>query len=363
MSLSPELITLPGWSVPAAAPRGYSDCSLVIPTYKRMDEIRRLLTTLSRLPDLPAEVVVIDGTPNGTVEAAIAEWVRSRRLPFTLIYARSEPGLTRQRNAGIDLSCGRFVFFLDDDCYPEPGYFRVMRDVFLADTGGSVGGLAGCVVNEIDRPIPIRWRIRLAIGLTPRIPPMSYHPSGTSTPRGLMKPFSGVRAVDVLPGCAFALRREVLNRERFSEFFEGYSQGEDMEMSLRVRRHWALLCCGDARARHEAAPGGRPDPYRKGFMEVRNRYFIWKRYSPDAGRLDRFRFWADVVFLATMDLAWYLRRPWKLDDLRHARGLLAAVRSIQSGSKIPVEPPARRQFVLASVVRAASPSHAGADRP
>ena len=73
-----------------------------------------------------------------------------------------------------------------------------------------------------------------------------------------MEPFSGVRNIDVMPGCAWTLRREVFETERFSCFFEGYSQGEDLEMTLRVGRRWRLVCCGDGRIVHLPAGHGRP---------------------------------------------------------------------------------------------------------
>src|SRR5690606_34581860 len=106
--------------------------------------------------------------------------------------------------------------------------------------------------------------------IMPRIPPMRYHESGTTMPKVMMKPFSGTYPVDFLTGCTFSFRREVLERHRFSEFFAGYSQGEDLEMSLRVGRHWRLVCAGDARIIHNKAKEGRPGSFLKGKMDVRN---------------------------------------------------------------------------------------------
>jgi len=342
MTPSPDLKKLPGWRMPRSAPGALAGCSLIVPTYRRPREVAALLEQLAELPDPPEEAVVVDGTPGSEVEQTAARFASGRGLAFDLIYVRAPQGLTRQRNAGIDVSSGRYVFFLDDDALPFPGYFSEMRRAFEADP--AAGGLGGAIVNQIDRPLNRRWRIRLALGLVPRVEPGTYHPSGTSTPRGLLKPFSGVRRVDVLPGCAFAFRRQVLEKHRFSEFFAGYAQGEDLEMSLRVGRDWKLLSCGDARVIHKTAPGGRPSSFAKGRMEVRNRFFIWKRHSGAAVLVDRARFWTDLLFLFAMDLAWFCLRPWKPGVLAHGCGVLSAIAGCLFAPPRYEEPPARRHY-------------------
>jgi hypothetical protein len=145
---------------------------------------------------------------------------------------------------------------------------------------------------------------------------------GVSMPIGLARPFVGARPVAVMPGCTMSFRRTALERHRFSHFFYGYSQGEDLEMSLRVGRDYRVLWCGDARAIHDHAPGGRPVSMEKGMMEVRNRFFIWKRHVADAGVLDRIRFWSDTVYGIAHDLAAVAAHPGSVASLRHVAGCL-----------------------------------------
>lgn len=345
LSGTPALNPLPGWRTPRSLAGALEECSLVVPTYRRPAELLALLDALAALPDPPAEVVIVDGTPgDDAIEGPVSDWVRGRRLRFDLTYARSPKGLTRQRNVGIDLSSGSYIFFLDDDAIPHPGYFSGMRGVF--ERHPDTGGVGGAIANQMGRALNRRWRIRLATGLVPRIPPDTWHPSGTSTPRALLQPFSGVRRVDVLPGCAFAFRREALREFRFSEFFDGYAQGEDLEMSLRVGSKWNLLSCGDARVDHNTAPGGRPGSFAKGRMEVRNRYFIWKRHAGAVRPIDRARFWADLLFLAAMDLAWFCARPWRPAVLAHGFGVLQGIAGCLLAPPRYREPAAQPQYQL-----------------
>jgi GT2 family glycosyltransferase len=340
------LMSLPGWHKQRTAGGALADCSLVVATYKRPLDVMALLGAIHELQEQPAEIVIVDGFPADELSGKVREWAEANVLAFDLIYVESAPGLTLQRNIGIDLTSGKFVFFLDDDAIPLPGYFSAMRTVLLNDSRCLIGGIGGCVMNEIDRPISRRWQLRFALRLVPRLEPMIYYRSCTHTPRGLMKPFSGVREVDVLPGCTWTFRREVLETIRFSEFFRGYSQGEDLEMSLRVGRQWKLVCCGNARIIHKASPGGRPKFFERGKMDVINRYFIWKRHTPDAEPRYVTLFWLDILFLHAMDLAWFCARPWRFGSLSHAVGLfVGSLRCIFDQPRFS-EPAPRRRFAL-----------------
>ena len=337
---------LPGWRKSSKTPSGFQDCSLVIPTFNRPSEVSGLIRAIAALPDIPAEVVVVDGSGDDDTGVQLISTARKTALPFDLVYVKSPAGLTLQRNVGIDISSGEFIFFLDDDCVPEPGYFRELRLVFINDGGGKIGGAGGILVNEIQDRLSLRWRLRLALRLVPRIKPGIYHPSGTSVPRALLKSIDPLRRVDMLSGCSMVFRRDVLERNRFSLFFSGYSQGEDLEMSLRVRREWDIVWVGAARAFHHHAVGGRPASFAKGRMEVRNRYFIWKRNSSDAMLRDKARFWLDMFFLMAVDVATWLRHPTAFYHLSHASGLAGGVFGCVTAPPQYEEPEAHREYEL-----------------
>lgn len=345
--MSAELQRLVGWRREAGLPRLLDDCCLVIPTYHRPKEMLALLERLTSVPDPPGEVVIVDGSIDDETFEKVLAWSGGRSLAFDLAYVRSPAGLTRQRNVGIDTSTGTFVFFLDDDCLPEPGYFEAIRRVFQEDRAQVVGAVRGSIINEIGRPISLRWRIRFLLGLVPRhVEPGRYYPTATSVPCSLASQFSGVREVDMVPGGASAYRREVFSSSRFSLFFDGYCQGEDLEMSLRIGQSWKLLWCGEAHVSHFHAAAGRPAAFQKGRMEVRNRFFIWKRYSQDAALSIRIKFWLDILYVFSYDLASFVARPGRRFHLQHALGVAeAAAECILSPPRYQ-EPPAMREYQL-----------------
>ena len=344
---------LSGWQVRPARLKGLKDCSLIIPTFCRPHELIALLDNLAthEADDLPAEVVVVDGSPGLETEERVAKWLATADLPLALVYVRSQAGLTRQKNVGVDISSGEYLYFLDDDTLPMSDYFREMRRVFAEDTEGHIGAVGGAIMNEMDRPLTFRWRMRLALGLIPRKEPMLYDASGMSLPKTMMKPFAGIRTVDIVPGGASCFRREVFRERRFSLFFQGYSNGEDVEISLRTGLQYRLVLCGSAQLTHHPAPGGRPPGFARGRMEVRNRLFIRKRFWPNSPPKASLRFWADVGLLVALDLALFVRHPGRTDLIRHAAGLaFASLEALVSPPRFE-EPPAHRRYALENVKR------------
>lgn len=339
---------LSGFRIAAGARPADPESSLVVPTYRRHRQVTEQLDVLAGLADSPDEVVVVDGEAGGELGRVLSQWRTARSAPFDLVYVESPKGLTRQRNVGIDISRGSTIYFFDDDILPHSGYFDAIRSVFAADPERQIGAVGGIIPAEMTGKMPRRWKFRLAIGLVPDRPAFRYLPCGTSTPKHRVTPFTGIREVNILSGGVSAWRREVFDHERFSEFFESYAQGEDMEMALRVSRNWRVVCCGDARVNHLHTPGGRPRPFAKGRMELLNRYFIWKRHAGRPGLLDRVRFWLDAGLITGMDIAWWCARPNRTDNLAHAAGIVSAVWSCWFSPPRYEEPPARRRYRVAS---------------
>ena len=337
---------LTGFRKASASRPELPDCSLVVATYERPVAIVTLLAALNEMADPPGEVVVVDGSSGRDSERVVRDWSLTAESPFDLIYVHSPAGLTLQRNVGVDASAGAFVFFLDDDCVPHDGYFREIRRTFVEDASQQIGAVAGAIVNEMNRPLSGRWRTRLALRLAERGEPGSYLSSGVSVPASTVAPFTGLRHVQVVPGGAVAYRRQVLNECRFSLFFCGYAQGEDLEMSLRAGARWNLVWCGDAHVSHFHAVEGRPASVAKGRMEVRNRYFIWKRHAAPSV-LDRFRFWADLGYGAAYDVASFASDPRSLSPLRHAWGVVSGIASCLTLPPRYIEPAAQREYDFA----------------
>jgi GT2 family glycosyltransferase len=309
---------LPGWRVPSRERLALRDYSLVIPTRNRGADVERLLDTLLAIPDPPAEVVIVDGDPARNIEARLRAWIAQAAAPFALVYVAGPPELTRRRNAGVDITAHDFIFFLDPDAIPLPGYFRETRRVFEIDHWNCVGGVAGIVVND-ERP-------------------------------RRLSPFSGLRRADVLPACASAWRRDLFNDYRFSCYFGDHPEGEDVELCLRAGKSWTLLYCGDARIQRTSTATAAAPGFGAGRAHIRNRYFVWKRHFARPGARSMARFWCGAALTAAMDVAGF--------RVARAAGVLAGIADCLTRPPRFVEPPAGREYVLAGETpRAASLRH------
>jgi GT2 family glycosyltransferase len=99
---------------------------------------------------------------------------------------------------------------------------------------------------------------------------------------------------------------------------DGYAQGEDLDFSLRARRLGRLIMLPQARIEHHHQPAGRPDAFRLGYMELRNRFEIHRRAI------------ADRTF---RDVAWFVY-AWTIDTLLLTRHVFIRGRAVAALQQI-----------------------------
>jgi glycosyltransferase involved in cell wall biosynthesis len=95
--------------------------SVVIPTFDRVDSLRRVLDAfeLQRPAELPFEVVVVDDGSHDATAEVLAGW-RSHR--FQLRFCRQDNGgPARARNRGLERASGAIILFGGDDIEPDAG--------------------------------------------------------------------------------------------------------------------------------------------------------------------------------------------------------------------------------------------------
>jgi len=111
--------------------------SVVVPTYRRPDALRRCLQALeAQVEPAASVVVVIRQGDRGTLE--VAESFRSR-LPLTLVCVQAS-GVVAALNSGLARVCTPLVAFTDDDAAPRPDWVRRIREHFRDPRVGGVGG-------------------------------------------------------------------------------------------------------------------------------------------------------------------------------------------------------------------------------
>lgn len=105
------------------------ELSVIIPTYRRYDDVRRCLTSLSRQTYTNFEVLVVD---NGN-DSAVRELVASlqEEYPVALGYI-SEPrlGLHNARHSGVRAAKADILVFSDDDATFSADWLHAYADAF-----------------------------------------------------------------------------------------------------------------------------------------------------------------------------------------------------------------------------------------
>jgi GT2 family glycosyltransferase len=113
------------------------ESSLIIITLERASLLRRTLEGLKRQTRPVGEIIVVDNGP--TVESERV--VRSFEGVLPIHYV-DEPqrGYGRARNRGLTEAQGDVIYFLDDDCVPEPDWAEVLWHVLESGVADLVGG-------------------------------------------------------------------------------------------------------------------------------------------------------------------------------------------------------------------------------
>jgi GT2 family glycosyltransferase len=265
---------------------------LVLCTRNRPGEVRTCLDTVREQSRVPGRVIVVDSSDDEETARVVADLTTRWPAGSVVEHLRTEPGLTRQRAAGIDASAEDIVHFVDDDTVLDPGYVAAIVEEFEADRDGALGGVGGFVT---DQP-PHEFRVVDGwLGLDGAAEGVVL-PSGRNV-RVYTEPREPM-PVDWLPGCAMSYRRVVFATERPNLGVGRDRNGEDVELSYRVRQRWQLVVTPRARIEHHESPRGRRSREQLVRVELLSRY---ERVRAGTGRLSRRAFWIS----AFGQLFWY----------------------------------------------------------
>ena len=194
--------------------------SVVVPTFKRHQDLARCLSALSRQVRPADEILVV--VRNGDAESRqVLEAAEARCVTV------SKPGLVASLNAGIDAAAGEIIAMTDDDAEPRSDWLARIEQQFQSrPCVGGVGGRDICPHRLVPkrRVGTVQWFGRL----------IGNHDAGVGV----------AREVDTLKGVNMSFRRAALNGRRFDERLRGGGAEVDNELQLCLslkRDGWRLL--------------------------------------------------------------------------------------------------------------------------
>jgi len=194
--------------------------SIIVITRNRPTLLRYCLEHILAQPYPYKEIVVVDSSSNDESEQVVAD--HSEVISIRLHGQRNN--MPQARNAGMAVSSGEIIIFVDDDAMVEPGWLEACMNTYQDETVGAVGG------RIIEMPKP---HCDLIVGT----PNLTVRPSGRiyMDHRGS---FSSEQVeVDWLSGGNVAFRRKVLEQVGgFDPTYTLINTREDVDFSFRVKR-------------------------------------------------------------------------------------------------------------------------------
>jgi cellulose synthase/poly-beta-1,6-N-acetylglucosamine synthase-like glycosyltransferase len=204
--------------------------TVLIPTYRRPDDLRRCLGALQQQTRMPDQVLVIVRPEDGATRTVLDEPVVRGALALDCVTVEAA-GQVAALNRGLDAMAGDVVAITDDDAAPRPDWLERIVATFEADPKlGALGGRDW--VHE--RGQLLGGEKRCVGKIKPFGKVIGNHHLGIGEPR----------EVDLLKGANMSYRRAAIAGIRFDQRLRGTGAQthNDMAFSMRVRRSgWKLI--------------------------------------------------------------------------------------------------------------------------
>jgi GT2 family glycosyltransferase len=266
---------------------------------------------------LPQELCIVDASDETPSRAEIEQLCAEAGLELDYVHP-APPGLTVQRNVGIDRTTGDPVFLIDDDVWMAPD----AHEETLAEYdrwGPELGGVRGV---WLEPPIPNRltvlWRRVFGMG--------GWWPEASGRMRAGFFPevvitSAGVRQVESFVGFFMSYRREVFEHERFDENLVGYAFKEDTDFSYRVvKRGYVLVQTPRARIEHLKTESQRLSPFDLQRMNLANQLYLHRKNMPQT-----FRYKAGLWWALTGALLLNVGKAIQVREAGHVTGMIVGV--------------------------------------
>ena len=244
--------------------------SVVIPTLRRPEILRETLRSLALCSPAPSEVIVVDGD-EGRSAKDVVEALQGDGTP--LRYVPSSPGLTHQRNVGVEHAAGDVILFADDDVTFGRDVFAVLDRAY--DDQGVVGATGRVIEQAGEQRIGKESRLR-------RLLPGGGR-EGTFTRFGYPRRILEVdepRDVEFMQGCFMSARKEAVASVGFDERLAGYALAEDEDFSCRLSRVGRIRYLPEAVVHHRNTGFSTRDPRVFGRQVVVNRAYLFRKNFP-----------------------------------------------------------------------------------
>ncbi|MCX5815360.1 MAG: glycosyltransferase [Proteobacteria bacterium] len=232
-------------------------CSVVIATRNRTEELAECLKSIHLQTIPPDEIIVVDSSDKRS--KLYENCNPTEKIPIKYIHTLDRSS-ARQRNKGIDVCIGDIIFFFDDDIILDKDFIANSLKVYEDDKSGVIGCVQGVDLNVTKSFLSGKRRLLFyRLFMLDRNDSLArLLPSGMTVHLDYASPeirhSSKIIRVYCAPGGITSYRREALEEFRFDENYNGYSHGEDVELSHRVSQKYEMYFTPEAKLFHNQPP-------------------------------------------------------------------------------------------------------------
>lgn len=127
--------------------------TVAICTYNNAPRLPRLISEL-RNQECPVqfEILVVDNNSSDGTQMVL-EKLKNQNGPPLRCVVEVNQGISFARNRAIEESLGsEYLFFIDDDELPQPGWISAAINTFHSESAQCIGGRIRCVFYPVKRP-------------------------------------------------------------------------------------------------------------------------------------------------------------------------------------------------------------------
>ena len=131
------------------------DISIIVPTYKRPDDIERALRSAASqdTAHYSCEIIVADNDPAASAHTRVHEMINEHAQAEIIYIHVPEPGVSNARNGALAKARGRFLIFLDDDMEAEADWAYQLAHAAEKQSTAIVFGPVESVMPEGNDPL------------------------------------------------------------------------------------------------------------------------------------------------------------------------------------------------------------------
>ncbi|MFG6094992.1 glycosyltransferase family 2 protein [Leptothoe sp. ISB3NOV94-8A] len=233
--------------------------TLLIPTYRRPNDLLRCLSAIEKQDRLPEEIIVIVRDTDTETQEALKETFK--QLPDSLstspvhkisleygtclkVVTVYTHGVVAALNAGLEQASGDILTVTDDDTVPHsPWLHRIEQHFLNAPNVGGVGGRDWLYFGDV-----------LQTGEKASVGRLRWFGARTGNHHlGVGK----ARSVEILKGANMSFRREAIGVRKFDERFKGTGAQVHFEMAFSLvikKAGWTLIYDPEVSIDHLSGP-------------------------------------------------------------------------------------------------------------